>query len=215
MPPAPPAILMRLVAVLSAIVAGSAVGGAAAGFITGNYFLAVLELVVLLAAAMGVPVGLGRFNRGPAIAVACVAGGVATPTVLSYLSQAPIGPLMGLPLMPLVAGRLLAGAGLAAIAGLILILRRPAESTRLLVKGALLGAPVAIFALLYWRVPAVGAAIAGLHPIANGLLWVILGLVGLVLTSVSGHCLIRAFEVGVEAGEKAADASEKPGAAAA
>lgn len=215
MPPAPPTILMRLVAVVSALVALSAVGGAVAGFITGNYFLAVLELVVLLAAAMGVPIGLGRFNRGPAIAVACVAGGVATPTVLSYFSQAPIGPLMGLPLMPLVAGRLLAGALLAGVAGLILILRRPAESTRLLVKGALLGAPVVIFALLYWRVPAVGNAIAGLHPVVNGLLWVILGLAGLVLTSVSGHCLIRAFEVGVEAGEKAVDASEKPGAAAA
>ncbi|MFG0274100.1 MAG: hypothetical protein ACF8QF_03490 [Phycisphaerales bacterium] len=212
MPPAPPTIPMRLVAVLSALVLATALPGAVMGFLAGNYFLGVLELVVILAAAMGIPIGLGRFNRGPAIAIACVAGGVATPTVLSGLSQ--LGPLMGVEVRPWILGRLAISIVMLACAGLVLVARRPAQSVRYLVRAVALGAPVVVFAGLWWKVPAFRNAIDGLHPIANGLLWAVLGLIGLVLVSVGAHCFIRAFEVGVEAGEEQAAASEKAGAPA-
>jgi hypothetical protein len=204
---------MRLVAALSALVLVTALPGAVMGFLAGNYFLGVLELVVILAASMGIPIGLGRFNRGPAIAVACVAGGVATPTVLSGLSQ--LGPLMGVTVRPWILARLGVCVIILACAGVVLIARRPAHSTRYLVRAVALGAPVVVFAGLWWKVPAFRAAIDGLHPIVNGILWAVLGLGGLVLVSVSAHCLIRAFEVGVEAGEEAAEASEKAAASAA
>lgn len=200
---------MRLVGVVSALALLSALAGLIGGVRVGNYFLVGLEVVVLTTGAMGILVGLGRFNFGPAIAAACVGGGVATPSVLSYISQAPIGPLLGASPRLLLAIRLLMGLLIFAAAAWVLLARCPERSLSLLVRGALAGAPVAIFASLYALLPGLRDAIAGLHIIAEGLLWSLLGLLGLVLISISGHCLIRAFEVGVEAGERAVEASEK------
>lgn len=213
MPPAPPVIPMRLVALLSLLTLPTAIAGCVMGFLAGNYFVAALEVCVILAAGMGVPIGLGRFNRGPAIAVACVAGGVATPTVLSGLAQ--VGPLMGVEVRPWILARLAVGLIILAMAAVVLMARRPARSIALAVRGVALGAPVVIFAGAWWKAPAFRDALDALHPLVGGVLWAVIGLVGLILVSVSGHCLIRALEVGVEAGEEAAAASEKSAPASA
>lgn len=200
----PPAFIRLACLLLSGFCLLTAPAGIYVAATTGRWYMVAFEAIVLLASVTGVLTGLGKLKNGPAMSM-LVTGGVvgvcavlSEPTFVSRIIQggggggATIGPN----LVPWIIARVLVGAALVGLAGLTLLLRKPKVSFPLLIKGVLLGLPVAAAggAML---VPSIRAAVQGL-PMVQSALLVVLGcfLFG-ALVSLSAHCLIRAFEVGI------------------
>lgn len=196
----PPVLLLRLVLLLAAATLLWALAGLVAGLVLQNYFLAGLEGVLAACCVVGVFTGLGRHNSGPAVAIASLAGAVGTCSVLGALSSG--GVVMGVSVKLLLAGRLGVAAALLAIAGLVMLLRRPGVSAALLLKGALLGGPAVAAIGAYVFVAPLRAALHALHPVALAFVGSIAFLVLLGLLSLGAHCVIRAFETGLEAAQE-------------
>ncbi len=153
------------------------------------------EVVVVVAGALGVLTGRGRFADGPGLALACVGGCV---LVASGLGWAGAGKsLLGVSLLPLLGARVVASGVLGAIAAWC-VLSRDARAFRPAVIGVLLVFPV------------IAAAGLGAMPVGRKLLdrfaaagpgLQFAGAVGAfavtaILLSAGIHLLIRAFEMG-------------------
>ncbi len=86
---------------------------------------------------------------------------------------------------------------LLALCALVVLSLRPGASVRLLLKGALIGAP-AVGILALWFVPAVRQSFSGVPAPVKLPVAALVFIVFAVFVSVGGHHLIRAFEVGLE-----------------
>lgn len=202
----PPTFIRLGCLILSGFCLLTAPGGMYIAATTGRWYMLAFEVIVLIASITGVLTGLGRLKSGPAMSMFATGGVVGVCAVLSepnFVSRVVQGgggqTSAGFNLVPWIVARVLVGGGLVGLAGLTLLLRRARVSLPLLVKGVLLGLPVVCGAGAM-LVPSVRAAVQSLSMVQSALL-VVFGcfLVG-ALVSLSGHCLIRAFEVGVEDG---------------
>jgi hypothetical protein len=153
------------------------------------------EVVVGVAASIGVLFGLGRFGDGPGLALACVGGTVLAASALGWLSAN--RQLGGHSITPLLAFRCLTAAAFGLLAG-VCVLSRDARSWRLVGWGLATGLPCLIAAGAVIRPGsrrAIEAAISQAGTV--GTIGVVLAVLVLaVLLCASMHLLIRAFELG-------------------
>lgn len=153
------------------------------------------EIVVTVAAILGVLFGLGRYAAGPAVALACVSGTILLGSALGWLGAN--RNIAGVTLTPLLALRVLIALALAAAGGLI-VLRRAPGSFALLFKGLAALAPLVLAAGAFAHSPtriAIGNAVTG-GTVVTFAIAVFGFLIGGVLLAIGGHCVIRAFELG-------------------
>jgi hypothetical protein len=175
------------------------------------WFSTIFETLVLAAGVFGVLSGLGRFRDGWALSLICVAGTVLVCGVFAFVEiRANFGSDAGVAglLKPYLAGRLGLAAGLALVASAAVFSRNPASWKALLRGLAVLAPAVAVLAWLF----VTGGSFLGATRATPGaeaariLMLSLGGLVLIVLISVGGHLLIRAFEHGRPAGERPEDA---------
>lgn len=200
-PPAPKPVRL-LVLAISALVALTMVGGVAAalfGFPKIVWGFLGFEAVGLIAAVMGVLAGLGRFRDGFGLALVCIAGTIVAGALFGLYLDARVNATTP-EAMRLVRGlivfRGLAAVALAALAA-IAVLARDRRSWGLLIRGAIVTAPV--LAVLAWVAKTRGAPlttpIEGVMAPVRTIAVVLGGLVLMVLFSVGAHLCIRAFEI--------------------
>ncbi len=79
----------------------------------------------------------------------------------------------------------------------------------MLVKGIALGVPVVVATGVWVAVPGFRTMVLGWHVLVQVFLGSIGLMVGIGLVSASGHCLIRAFEIGVEVAREREEESER------
>lgn len=199
-----PRSILALALVLSLLGALVAAGGIVLAAIDRNWFMLAFQCVALVAASMGVLIGANRIRTGHAIGLLCTGAVVGVTSLLSEPSivgdllekkTIPVAAIAGVNIVPFVAGLVAASVSLAALAGLIVLLRKPGQSFPLLVKGLLLAIPVA-GACAAITLPTVRATLFNLNPLAQTILVIVGAFILGVLTSISGHCIIRAFEIG-------------------
>lgn len=153
------------------------------------------ELVVLVAAVLGILIGRGRYAQAPALALACVGGTILASSALGWKSANRV--LAGFSLDPVLAFRALAGLFMLAAAALI-VLVRDKRSFKSLAKGLALLAPVALVAaaLLYGPTRSAIERALAIHTMVEIAAAVFGFLILAVLVATGGHCIIRAFEFG-------------------
>lgn len=177
---------------VSLLVLLSALTGAGAAALNSPpvWFMLGFELVIAIAAAFGVLVGLGRFGDGPALALLCVAGTIGTGSLLGYLAGSGN---IGVKLEPFLLAREAAGAVIAAAAAYIVLIRRPRLSVRRLVVGLLCAGAFAAIGAVLWKF---SGQLVGLGTLPGAFV----GLVGAVtllgLLAAAVHLLVSAFETG-------------------
>jgi hypothetical protein len=160
------------------------------------------EVVVVVAAALGILFGRGRFGEAPGLALACVAGTILIASLLGW--QASGRTLMGRSLTPLLAWRAVASLALAAAAALCVLSRDP-RAVRRAGLGAVMVLPAVLVVAGALTRPGrrILSAAVGQNPVQQVLVCTMGGLVVGGLFAAGGHQLIRAFEMGRrgEAGE--------------
>lgn len=182
-----------LTAGISAIVLLSAAVALGVGaFATPHpYFMLGFEVVILIAAAFGVLIGMGRFSEGPAIALACVAGTIGIGSLLGYLGA---GRQLGsVNLTPFLYARGAAAGVLALLAAVTVLKRHPGQSLPALVRGAASGVA---FAVVIGGLYLIRAQVIAYGPLAKIAMVIIGGIVGLGLFAAMTHYTIKAFEAG-------------------
>lgn len=197
-----PAPIRAAVLILSALVLVSAVAGAVAAIwvptVAGeraSWAMFGFEIVTIVAAVLGILLGLGRFTDGPALALACVAGTILLASGFGW--QGAGRQLGGVSLTPMLLGR----AGIAMTLGLLAaycVLSRRREAWSLAIRGVLLLAPVVVLmgALVVPRVRAWVEGALGQSPAVQFLAVTVGFLIVTALVSAGGHLLITAFEAG-------------------
>ncbi len=184
----------------------TAPGGIVLGVIGANWFLVAFEAVAFFSSVFGLLTAIGRFREAPALSLFCAGGSImvaamlAEPALVSRVLQggttAP-AVIAGIPIAPFAIGRILAGALLVLLSAMTVLSRRPRQSLAYLVRGIVLGAPVAALGAVV-----LSARLRGMLPSLPGPLSVMLGVIGFfvvgALISLSAHNLIRAFEVAEE-----------------
>lgn len=160
-----------------------------------SWYLVGFEVVILVAAVMGMTSAMKGLRDGPAMTLLCIAGAVGVGSLLGYVGSGRV--LMGWSLKPLLLVRLVDAAALAAAAGAIVLLRQPKATFPLLGKGMLFGAIVIATVGVAWIFR--GSINGASGPARVGAL-AALGVVTIVLVSASGHYIIRAFSVGATGG---------------
>jgi hypothetical protein len=198
-----PKLLSLTIALLCAAVGLSAAAfGIAALFIGEKPFWMIVgfEIVTVVASVLGVMFARGRFQDGQGLALACVAGCFGAGAFLAWLSvQGRIqvkGSDATIGLNGWLMARLAAAAVLAAI-GAFAVLRRNPASVGYVIRAMLTGGPVVLGAALVFM--ARGSLAGALQGVPAWLLSIAVGVLGIgavALLSASGHCLIRAFEMG-------------------
>lgn len=155
-------------------------------------------VVMLVSSGFLAWVGRGRVKEGPAIALLCVAGAVVCGAVFAFVStgQPPSGITRDVPTLVSLA----IGGVIVAIAALDVLMRRPAESLPRLVKGVIIGIPL-IVVLALWQRGIVGSVMSQLGMSLSFAGYVLLLIVSIGLAAASGHQLIRAFQIGVDAAD--------------
>jgi hypothetical protein len=159
------------------------------------------EVVTLVAAALTVLVGRGRFADGPALALLCTAGSVGLATALeAVMARMHMGQFS---LLPLVALRGAAVVALLAVAAGGVLSRAPRRSWPVFAKGVLLLTPVAAVAAAMSVRPGrrALAATEGWGDAAGFLVPVVGFLLLTALLAAGVHLVIRAFEFGRDTGE--------------
>jgi hypothetical protein len=162
-------------------------------------FATAFGAVIVFAGVMLGWVGLGKVRSGQAIALVCVAGAVMSGLLLAFIST---GKAAGAIVrdVPSMLGVVMA-LGLMGIAGVDVLLRRPKESMPRLVRGLIFAVPLVIL-LVVVRSGPVSRGINGLEMGIQFGVYVVLLLIGIGLLSASGHQIIRAFQIGVEAADE-------------
>ncbi|MEC9372729.1 MAG: hypothetical protein VYC34_02760, partial [Planctomycetota bacterium] len=198
MPRTPRAIL--IVALIAAVLAAATTPIGVMRATSVEAWLALgFEVLILLAAVFGFLVGLGKFRASHAMALACVAGTIFVAGFMSFFAAGQNeggGGLAGrLRSDTFTLGRIGLSLLFAALAGLVLISRKPGVSFSYLWRAAALGA-LPLAAMVALVLPSTRAAILDLPPVALAAAifagFFVLG----GLASASAHCAIRAFEVG-------------------
>ena len=199
-----PAWLRTLVLVVCAVagLTGLALLAGAALQSPRAWFAAVFALVIIGAAAFGVHLARQARLPGRAVSLLCVAGCVGCGGLFAHLSVS--GQLLGRSVLPLTAALLLASALLTGLAGLEVLLRKPAQTLPRLVKGVLLLVPLGVI-FAFRNHPALAQSWSALPPMAKVLVAIFGFLVLAGIFCAAAHLLIRAFAVGVEAAEEAED----------
>ena len=201
-----PTILLRAELVFSALALLSAPVFAFVAFRGEHYFMLASEALILVAGVFGVLAGRGRFPAGPAMAAMCVAGSIFTGAVLggfetqvlpNLKNQEPV-------MLGAVFGRLGLAGLIAALGTLMILSRTPAASTKKLVWAVVTIAPVVALAAA-WKLGFVARAAESLPEAAFQIGVLAVGMLVIVLVSIACHCAIRAFEIGVNAGEAASE----------
>ena len=194
--PKPPKLLLIASVLVGVLIVASAalrlVQGAAAS--PPYYFSIGFELLALLAGVFAVLVGRGKFAEGPGIALLCVAGVVVVASAVTYSTPRAV-PLYDTRMLrdPMTLGRMGLGGAAAAIGALIVLLRRPRESIRLLLWGALwTGVAIALASpVLFAR-----GSLTGLNPVLTTVGAVVGFVVFVGFLSAGAHFIIRAFNAG-------------------
>ncbi|TVQ32549.1 MAG: hypothetical protein EA376_05465 [Phycisphaeraceae bacterium] len=191
-----PAGLVSLVALIGGVV------GLVMALRLGDWFAIGFDLTVIVAGAMGVMVGLGRFRASHALALLCIGGAIAVSGLLAFAASSRADAAQGMGVMvrgtlrdPLTLSRYGVGALLMALSGVILALRRPGKSLPLLAMGAGLCLPAAIAAGIGLH-PTSRDWLAGLPPLLLTVIAFVAFFTLLVCVSAGLHCIIRAFEIG-------------------
>lgn len=199
--------LVRLVvgALCVAVFLSALVTAAAGAFLAVNtpWILIGFELVVIVAAVIGILLALGRLPEGQGLAILCVAGTFPFAAFCSWLSLAPTHELVlnpdkpGVSLTTWAMARAGAGTLLGLIAAFAVLRRQPGRSIGYLLRAALAIAPVAILAAIMKLAPGILRSAADALPDWLGAAIAVIGaLLALVLISISAHCVIRSFEAG-------------------
>jgi hypothetical protein len=194
--------------------------------VSGVWFLLMFEATAAVACAFGAAAGFGRAKSGPALAL-FIAGGVVgvaavlgEPAVATRLIGRPGVPTVvaGVELLPLALAQLAAGAGIVVLSSLAVLLRKPGKTLGRMVAGGLTLVPglgllgVFLLASASGSTGALGGRIAGLKnwlgsspilaPVAVVAALAVIG----VLLAAGIHLVIRAHEIGAEAGLDHTDA---------
>ncbi|MBX9639764.1 MAG: hypothetical protein K2X97_08570 [Mycobacteriaceae bacterium] len=188
-----------LVALLGAVSVASAVAGVflAVSQRPPAWFFLGFETVVVLASVFLVLLGLGRIKEGPAITLLCAAGAIGAGSLLGW--QATGKQING----HSVAWLLLLRMGIAGLltlgAAAEVALRAPARTLPKLGWGLVCGLPVVVAVALArsGKLGALVSGVAGGSPSLAFGVWMVVGIVGVALTSASGHLLITGFQIGV------------------
>jgi hypothetical protein len=157
------------------------------------------EVVTVVAAALGIFYGFGKFRQSPGMALACIGGTIFVAGVLGWMSvTASAGQsrqVGGIPLTPMAAFRVLASM-IVLLGGAVVVLSRRPGAWKPAVVGAMLGAPVGL-GLLLFAYPGTRGMVAG-AVFGSTVGAVAAFLVVAALLSASVHLLIRGFEIGAE-----------------
>ena len=192
-----------MVGVVSAAVLLSALGGAVLALaqpaldpnLRASWALAGFEIVISVAAVLGILAALGKFTDGPALALACVAGTILVGSGLGW--QGAGRQLMGHPLLPLLGARVVAAMIIGGVAVWSVLERDRRSWKYAIVGGACLAGVIAIAAL---TVLPIGQRliIARLSASPTGqLVAAILGMgVVIALSATAVQQLVKAFEFG-------------------
>lgn len=197
--PTPVRLLTLLIGAVSTLLALGGVAAALFAISSPIWGMLSFEVVLLIASAMAVLTGLGRFNFGFGMACAVLGATIAAAAVLGTLDARTNLSAAGSPLArfvtPALLVRLVFGMGLAGLGGVAVLSRRPSEWKRLFL-GIALTAPVGLFGLAF-----VTGRLGGLMSAREGggefLRLAALffgGVIAIALLSAGGHLLITAFE---------------------
>lgn len=203
--PLPPKPVSLMILFLSALMALSGVLGLVLSVYGNRYLSLGFEATLILAGVFGVLAGLGRFRDGPGLAALCVGGTIFVCGVLSEPTLVPrlLGRggapsvVMGVDLVHLAMARVATGLLVTALAGAIVLLRRPRESLSMLARGVVIGLPLVLAGILAMT-PSVRGFVTGLQPVFIVVLVCAVLLVLGACLSISIHCIIRSFELGRE-----------------
>jgi hypothetical protein len=160
-------------------------------------FTVVFDVLGVLAAVFGVLTALGRFNFGPAMAIASVSGVSIVSAALGFDTVGG-GGFSAILRDPMVLTRIALSFGVLAVGGAIVLVRDPRDSFRYLAVGvALLVASIVVAGI--WLLPPLkgwlqSKSVVGLASAVVALIATATLAIGLV--SAAGHNLIRAFEFG-------------------
>jgi len=204
-PPPRPVLLLTVATSLVSFVVCVAVAAHAA--MAAEAFIAAFAAVGALGCVFGMLIGFGRFRDGPSIALFCTALTLCAAGAAYFIVGRGSG--YRLPAVGLRNGAamfMLLGAAHIGLAGLILLARNPRRSVPLFIKGVVFGIPVLAAAGAALAFP-VQSFLGGLHPLVATAV-VIVGFFAIVaFIAASAHCLIRAFEIGVQTANAAQDAA--------
>ncbi len=161
------------------------------------------EAVALVACLFGIAVGIGRLRNAPALTMLTVGGILFVAAMLSERAlgarlageNLPPMEIRGFVVLPIALAQVGLGVLMGGLSALTVLSRNPSKSLPYLFRGLAFGVPVVAILGLF-VVPGIRSQVMGLSkPILTVTL--ILGGIFLgALVSVSGHLLIRAFEVG-------------------
>lgn len=179
------ALLSALAAIPASVILPASPGWAMLGF----------EVVIALAAALGVLFALGRFRDAPGLAIACIAGALFVGSVLGFLG---VGRTLGtLRLEPFLFARLALAGLLGALAVLSVLVRRPAAFKPAILGAVLAGAGLAASAFVYvahtrqWHPM---RPLDGLPEVLRVTGLLIAAILAVVAIAVGTHLVINAFE---------------------
>lgn len=158
------------------------------------------EVVVMLAGVFAVLFARGRHHEAQGLTLLCIAGSVFAGSVLGWLSVNGALQVKNSDVPVSLKLWLLARVGCAgvyAVAAAALVLVRRRESRPFLVRALLTGAPLVLaaggLALARTQISSLAGSV---HPVVSIFVACVLGLVGIALASICGHCIIRAFQIG-------------------
>jgi len=200
-----PALLSAILYLLGGLLILSGLGSAALGLFQPKpaAFFVMFYLVVACAGAFALLLARRRGvefvqRSGQAVGLVCIAGAVASGAVLADLSTA--GTLSGQSVRAvLIAHAAIAGL-FAVLAGLVVLMRRPQQSFRLLLRSVIFALPL-IVALVLIRAGVFSGVWTSLGQAVQIVAAVALFFISLALFAGAAHCMIRAFEIGVESAE--------------
>ena len=202
----PPKLFRVLCLALSLLAGGMAAAGVALLPLSPEdlkWFGVAFQAMALFACFFTLRVGLGRCGPAPALTMLTVGGAVFVAATLSekslsgLLAGERLAPteIRGISLLPFAVAQALMGLSFMALSGATVLMRRPRLTLPTFLKGVAFGLPV-LLVLGSFSVPIVRREVLGMpKPFLVALL--VLGGIALgALVAVSGHLLIRAFELG-------------------
>ncbi|MFG0293956.1 MAG: hypothetical protein ACF8MJ_12495 [Phycisphaerales bacterium JB050] len=210
MVPAPP-LLRRVIGGLNGIGVLIALAGFGLGFAQvvfadptpGGFWMMMFQLCALVACVMGVLSAAGWFASGPAMTPFIVAGVLLVSGVLSEPSLIRSGmprlDVFGIPLRSMALAEIVLSLAMAGLSVLVVLVRRPSRTFPKVLLGIVLSAP-AFGAGAAFMLPSVRSMMSGWSPVVLTLVVVVVcGVVG-VLLAIGSQFVIRALEIGIEAG---------------
>jgi hypothetical protein len=166
------------------------------------WFFLGFELVTLLAAVFLIGLGLGKVTQGPALTLLCAAGAIGMGTYLGWLASG--RELGGQRVSWLIASRGLCAAALVLFAALDVITRAPKQTVPRIIWGmagfVLFAAAAGLYKL--GVIPSLMNKIGNINPAVEIGAWLIFLLIIGGFICLAAHGFIRAFEIGVHAGEE-------------